>query len=202
MKNEEILYEYGEQLYVNLTNKCPCRCDFCIRGQTDGLGSADSLWLDHDPSADEVIKALEERDLTKYREVVFCGYGEPFCALDVLLEVCRWLREHTRLRTRINTNGLGDLIQGSHTPPLLEGLVDAVSISLNTSDPAYYLKLCHPSFGEAAYGAMLQFAQDCKQYVPEVKFSVVDVIPEEDIQGCQKLSQRLGVPLRVRHFVS
>ena len=63
MKNEEILYEYGEQLYVNLTNKCPCRCDFCIRGQTDGLGSADSLWLDHDPSADEVIKALEENEI-------------------------------------------------------------------------------------------------------------------------------------------
>ena len=202
MKAEEILYEYGDQLYVNLTNRCPCRCDFCIRGKTDGLGTADSLWLDHDPSAQEVITALKGRELARYQEVVFCGYGEPFCALEVLLEVCRWLREHTRLRIRINTNGLGDLIQGSHTPPLLEGLVDAVSISLNTSDPDYYLRLCHPSFGEKAYGAMLQFAQDCKKYVPEVKFSVVDVIPKEDIEGCRRLSQKLGVPLRVRHYVS
>ena len=202
MKAEEILYEYGDQLYVNLTNRCPCRCDFCIRGKTDGLGTADSLWLDHDPSAQEVITALKGRELARYQEVVFCGYGEPFCDLEVLLEVCRWLREHTRLRTRINTNGLGDLIQGSHTPPLLEGLVDAVSISLNTSDPDYYLRLCHPSFGEKAYGAMLQFAQDCKKYVPEVKFSVVDVIPKEDIEGCRQLSQKLGVPLRVRHYVS
>ena len=197
-----ITYPVKQGIYVNMTNRCPCACTFCLRQNGPGVYGSDPLWLEREPTVQEVCDSLEGWDLEQKQEVVFCGYGEPFCALDVLLEVCRWLREHTRLRTRINTNGLGDLIQGKATSPLLQGLVDAVSISLNTSDPAYYLKLCHPSFGEAAYGAMLQFAQDCKQYVPEVKFSVVDVIPEEDIQGCQKLSQRLGVPLRVRHFVS
>ena len=197
---EEILYTYGDSLYVNLTNRCPCRCTFCIRSQTDGLGSAGSLWLDHDPTAAEVIAAFGAYDLSRFGEVVFCGYGEPFCALDTLLEVCRWLRGASDVRIRVNTNGLGDLICGKATPPLLAGLVDAVSVSLNTSDPARYLALCRPSFGEAAYDAMLRFARDCKPYVPDVRFSVVDVIGPEDVEGCRKIAREAGIPLRVRAF--
>ena len=156
MKAEEILYEYGDQLYVNLTNRCPCRCDFCIRGKTDGLGTADSLWLDHDPSAQEVIAALKGRELARYQEVVFCGYGEPFCALEVLLEVCRWLREHTRLRTRINTNGLADLITGRSAALELDGRVDAVSVSLNASTPEKHDAICHSQYGLEAFPAIMR----------------------------------------------
>ena len=60
---EEILYEYEGNLYVNLTNRCPCSCTFCIRSQQDGLGTADSLWLDHDPSLDEVLAAFDGVEL-------------------------------------------------------------------------------------------------------------------------------------------
>ena len=197
---EELLYTYDGKLYINLTNKCSCRCTFCIRSQMDGLGSAQSLWLEHEPSADEVIAAFAHYHPADFDEIIFCGYGEPFCALDRLLAVSRYLRGVSRAKIRINTNGLGDLICKKPTAPLLEGLIDIVSISLNTSDPQYYLRLCRPSFGETAYGAMLQFARDCKQYVPEVKFSVVDVIPAADIAGCEKIAREIGIPLRVRHF--
>lgn len=197
---EDILYVYGDSLYVNLTNKCPCRCTFCIRSQKEGLGTAESLWLDHDPTAEEVIAAFGDYDLSAYQEVIFCGYGEPMCALDTLLAVCRYLRGVGGVKIRVNTNGLGDLIHGKPTAPLLEGLVDAVSVSLNTSDAEKYNAVCRPSFGPAAYDAMLQFAVDCKRYVPAVKFSIVDVIPPDEIEICKQTAARLGIPLRIRHF--
>ena len=104
---EDILYVYGDSLYVNLTNKCPCRCTFCIRSQKEGLGTAESLWLDHDPTAEEVLAAFGDYDLSAYQEVIFCGYGEPMCALDTLLAVCRYLRGVGGVKIRVNTNGLG-----------------------------------------------------------------------------------------------
>ena len=197
---EEILYVYGSGLYVNLTNRCPCCCNFCIRSHHQGLGSADSLWLEHDPTPEEVIRAFQNYQLSSFEEVVFCGYGEPFCALDSLLETCRYLRKNSSVKIRINTNGLGDLINKKPIAPLLEGLVDTVSISLNTSDPDTYLTLCHPRYGRVSYDAMLAFARDCKIYVPEVIFSVVDVIPPEDIEGCRQIAHKMGIPLRIRAF--
>lgn len=194
---EEIVYEYGGGLYVNLTNRCPCRCNFCIRSQTDGLGSADSLWLEHEPAAEEVLSAFEKYNLSHYQEVVFCGYGEPLCALDTLLEVSRHLKK-SGIRLRINTNGLGDLIHGKPTVPLLKGLIDAVSISLNAPDAQCYDALCHPAF-ENAHEAMLAYARACRDNF-DTHFSVVDVIQPAEIARCKIVAEELGIPLRVRHF--
>lgn len=194
---EEIVYEYGGGLYVNLTNRCPCRCNFCIRSQTDGLGSADSLWLEHEPAAEEVLSAFEKYNLSHYQEVIFCGYGEPLCALDTLLEVSRHLKK-SGIRLRINTNGLGDLIHGKPTVPLLKGLIDAVSISLNAPDAQCYDALCHPAF-ENAYEAMLAYARACRDNF-DTHFSVVDVIQPAEIARCKMIAEELGIPLRVRHF--
>lgn len=196
---EEIVYEYGGGLYVNLTNRCPCRCTFCIRSQSDGLGTADSLWLEHDPSANEVMEAFEKFRLSDYQEVVFCGYGEPLCALDILLEVCRRLKTQG-IKTRVNTNGLGDVINGKPTVPLMKGLIDVVSVSLNAPDAARYDALCHPSV-DAAYDAMLAFAGACKGHF-DTRFSVVDVISPEEIARCQAIADEMGIPLRVRHFTA
>lgn len=195
---EEIVYEYGGGLYVNLTNRCPCRCTFCIRSQTDGLGTADSLWLEHEPTADEVMAAFGAFRLDDYKEVVFCGYGEPLCALDTMLEVSRRLKKISSLKLRINTNGLGDRINGRPTIPLMKGLIDIVSISLNAPDAACYDALCRPSL-EGAYETMLTFARECKD-VFDTRFSVVDVISPEEISRCKKIAEEMGIPLRVRHF--
>ncbi|MBC8584139.1 TIGR04100 family radical SAM protein [Youxingia wuxianensis] len=197
-----ILYIYDNNLYVNLTNQCPCRCTFCIRSQKNGLGSSDNLWLEHTPTAHEVIAAFKKYSLSDFEQVIFCGYGEPLCALDELISVCNYIRSISDIKIRLNTNGLGDLINCKPTAPLLKGVVDAVSISLNAPDAAKYLQVTRPSFGAGAFESMLKFAQECKQYIPEVKFSVVDVISKEDILACQNLADRMDIPLRVRHFNS
>ena len=196
----DILYTLGRGLYVNLTNKCPCRCTFCIRANTDSVGSADNLWFEHEPGLEQIMEAFRQVKLEEYDELIFCGYGEPTCALDNLLAVCRYVRSVSRIPIRLNTNGLADLINKKKTAPLLNGLVDTVSVSLNAPDAAKYNALVQPSFGERSFEAMLQYARDCKKEVPQVVFSVVDVMPKEDIEACRRLADREGIPLRVRTY--
>jgi len=197
MRNFNIVYELGGKLYVNLTNKCPCNCAFCVRNNADGIGTADSLWLEREPSAEEVIAAFEKYDLKKYGEAVFCGYGEPACALDVLLTTAEYLKSRN-VKTRLNTNGLSDLINNRDTAPLFAGLIDTVSISLNAANKDEYVSLCRPVFGEESFGAMLRFARNCTKYVPNVVFTVVDVIGEKKISECRELADSLGIALRIR----
>mgnify|MGYP000680823788 CR=1 FL=1 len=195
-----IFYRYGGGLYVNVTNRCPCDCVFCIRQNGESVGDADSLWLEHEPGVEEIISDFEKADKEGCSEVVFCGYGEPLERLDTVLEVCKFIRRNSDLKIRINTNGLSDLINGRPTAWLLEGLVDTVSISLNASNAKEYVRLTRPVYGEKAFEAMLNFARDCKNYVPNVVLTVVDVIPEEEIEACRRLAREMGIPLRVRAY--
>ena len=196
----DVLYDYASGLYVNLTNRCPCRCEFCIRDMVDSLGDADSLWLKREPTVSEVKEMLGQWKLSNYTELVFCGYGEPMERLDDVLQLCRYVKETTHLKTRINTNGLSDLLHGRRTAPELSGLVDAISISLNAASAEKYDRLCHPKFGLEAWPAILRFAEEVKQYVPDVTMSVVGgTIPEQDVDICRQIAQtKLGVKFRVR----
>ena len=196
----DVLYDYASGLYANLTNRCPCRCEFCIRTMVDSLGDADSLWLKREPAVDEVKELLKEWDLSKYTELVFCGYGEPMERLDNVLDLCRYIKETTNLKTRINTNGLSDLLHDRGTAPELKGLVDAISISLNAASAEKYDALCHPKFGLESWPAILKFTEDVKKYVPDVTMSVVGgTIPKEDVEICRYIAEeQLGVKFRVR----
>ncbi len=196
----DVLYDYASGLYVNLTNRCPCRCEFCIRDMVDSLGDADSLWLKREPTVSEVKEMLGQWKLSNYTELVFCGYGEPMERLDDVLQLCRYVKETTHLKTRINTNGLSDLLHGRRTAPELSGLVDAISISLNAASAEKYDRLCHPKFGLEAWPAILRFTEEVKQYVPDVTMSVVGgTIPEQDVDICRQIAQtKLGVKFRVR----
>ena len=198
-----ITYPLKRGLYVNLTNRCPCRCVFCLRQNGDGVGGSDSLWLEREPSAEEVCASIDARDMSLFDELVFCGYGEPTERLDVLLAVARHVRQKLpSCRIRINTNGLSDLINGRPTAPLLEGLVNVVSVSLNTPDPDEYVKICRPVFGRQSYDAMLSFAKACRQYVPDVVLTVVDspvTTPEKQAE-CRAIADSIGVRLRVRPY--
>lgn len=194
-----VLYDYAGGLYVNMTNRCPCRCEFCIRDLTDGLGDADSLWLKREPTAEEVIEMLKAWPLNRFTEIVFCGYGEPMERLDDVLTVCRYIKAHTQLATRINTNGLSNLLHGRETEAELAGLVDAVSVSLNAASAEKYVALCHPRFGLAAYDAILDFTRKVQTYVPDVTMSVVGgTIPAKDVESCRQTAAALGVKFRVR----
>ena len=195
---ETITYKVKKGLYLNITNRCPCSCTFCIRNNDDHVYGSDPLWLDHEPSVTEICDAIDQRDLGKYEEVVFCGYGEPTERLDALLEVAAYIKKKSPIRIRVNTNGLSDLIYGEKTAPKLKGLIDVVSISLNATNPEDYLKMVRPKFGIGSFDAMLSFAKDCKAYVPDVVMTIVDTVTtkeeqEKSLQICNDLSVRLRI---------
>lgn len=195
-----ITYVLDGKLYLNITNKCPCACTFCIRKNGDGAYGSDSLWLEHQPSEKEVIDALSRENLNKYDEIIFCGFGEPTSELELLKSAAKFIRSRTNSRIRINTNGLSDLINGRETASELRGLFDTVSISLNGSDAKEYCRVTQPKFGEEAFYSMLDFAKKAKEIFPEVILTVVDVISEEEIEKCRKLCEKIGIPLRVREY--
>ncbi len=194
-----ITYPVKNGLYLNLTNRCPCACTFCLRQKGDGVYGSDSLWLDHEPDLKEILAAIEKEDLSQYQEVVFCGYGEPTERLDTLLEVAKYIREKSSIKIRINTNGLCDLIWKKKCAPEMEGLIDTVSISLNATNEEDYNKVVRPKFGIVSFRAMLEFAKDATKFVPEVVMTVVDQVtsPEEQ-EKARKICQEIGATLRIR----
>ena len=197
-----LTYRVGNGLYVNLTNRCPCACTFCIRQNADGVYGSDSLWLEREPTADEVCASIE-KSLGDCTELVFCGYGEPTERLDALLEVAgRFRKLHPDIPIRVNTNGLSDLIAGKPTARRFEGLVDTVSISLNAPTAEEYAALCRPKFGAAAYPAMLKFAEEVGQCVKDVVLTVVgtDALTPEKEAVCRQIAAERGASLRVRRF--
>lgn len=198
-KAMNILYEIGDTLYVNLTNRCPCSCTFCIRNESDTVNGHDVLWLEREPTAGEVIDRLCELDLSRYSELVFCGYGAPMEAFDVLKEVARWMKENTELPVRINTNGQGSLINGRDITSEFGGIVDTVSVSPNSPDADEYLALTRSKFGEQAHPAMLEFARRAAGYVPTVVLTTVGgTITHQQERACQELCDELGVSYRIR----
>lgn len=196
-----ITYPVRNGVYVNLTNRCPCACTFCLRQNGPGVYGSDSLWLDREPTVEEICESLKTWDLDSKDEVVFCGYGEPTERLDDLLAVARWLKANYSIPIRINTNGLSDLIHGEDTAPKLKGLIDTVSVSLNANNPEAYLRLTRSKFGIGSWQAMLDFAQHCTAYVPKVVMTVVDQVtsPAEQEEAA-RICARIGAALRVQPF--
>lgn len=202
-KMMKIVYPVHTGLYLNLTNRCPCACTFCIRQKNEKFYTQDSLWLEHEPGFEEVKAALLAENLDKYSEFVFCGFGEPTEALDVLLKTAEFLKSKTSKPIRLNTNGLGNLIHKKDITPLFEGLIDAVSISLNSSDPKIYEERVRPIFKEKAHPAMLEFAKKAAEHVPSVTMTTVSTtITHEDEENCRKLCNELGVTYRIRELIN
>ena len=194
-----ILYRYGSRYYINMTNRCPCRCIFCVRDQTPTLGDADSLWLDREPTVKEVEDALLAADLSSSDEIVFCGYGEPTERFEDLKEIAAFIKKDLGKRVRLDTNGLGCLINGRDIVPELKGLVDSVSISLNAKDEDEYLEVTRSKFGPGSYKAVLDFIEECRATVNGVTVSVVGgYIPQESEEECARIADRMNVAFRVR----
>lgn len=197
----EILYEVHDNLYVNLTNRCSCACTFCLRQDRDRMGESGSLWLDHEPTADEVIKEFAKFRREDYTEVVFCGFGEPTEAFEVLKEVAAFVKKEWNCPIRINTNGQGSLINGRDIAPELSGLIDTVSISLNNPHPEKYQEIVRSRFGEKGYEGMLAFAKECTKFVPGVVMTTVDTtISKEEEARCLEICEKLGVTYRIREW--
>lgn len=195
----EILYKVHNNLYVNLTNKCPCACTFCLRQTMDRIGESDRLWLEREPKANEVIAEFSKWNLDDFNEVVFCGFGEPTEALDVLVETAKYIKANYNKKIRVNTNGLGNLVNGRNILPELKGLVDTVSISLNDPNKDEYHRLVRSKFGDISFDAMIDFAKDAVNYIPNVVLTTVDTtISKEDEQKAAQICKEIGAVYRIR----
>lgn len=188
------VYKIGNSAYINLTNDCTNSCEFCIRTYKKGIKDYE-LWLDEEPTAEDVISLLG--DVKGYDEVVFCGFGEPTCRLDVLVQVGRFVKESGG-RVRLNTNGHGLLIYGDKIVDMLVGAVDVISVSLNAPDKESYEALCHPIYADA-YESMLEFTKRCSKTGKfKVRMSVMEDIGAEKVAKCREICENLGAELLVR----
>lgn len=192
-----IVYPIRDSLYVNLTNRCTNRCVFCPRQRNPRVKGH---WLgteeQNEPSADEVVAAIG--DATRYDEIVFCGFGEPTLRLEVVLEVAKHVKERGG-RTRLNTNGQCDLIAGRPTAPLMKGLIDCVSVSLNTADRAQYEELCRSDHGEDAFDAVVAFIKSARENGIGVAVTALDY-PGVDLDAVRKTAEALGAEFRPRKY--
>jgi len=199
---DSIAYPIGNSLYLNITNRCSNHCSFCIRYKSKLFNQKHPLWLEHEPSTEEVIAAIG--DPSKYDEIVFCGYGEPLIRLDVVKEVAKRLHSQlptpsSKLKLRVNTNGQANLFWGKNILPELKGLIDKIVISLDAQNAEVYQSICRSDYGEKAYPAVTEFIKEAKKYIPQVEASVVE-LPEVDIEACRKIAAELGVVFRVRPY--
>lgn len=198
-KKMEILYKVHNNLYINLTNRCPYSCTFCLRQKMDKVGESDTLWLLREPTAEEVIEEFKKWDVDSFDEIVFCGFGEPTEAFDVLKKVAGFIKSKYNKPIRLNTNGVGNLINQRNIAPELKGLIDTVSISLNNPDPEEYAKLVRSKYGEKSFQEMINFAKECKKYVPNVVMSTVDTtISHEEEKKCKEICDEVGAVYRIR----
>lgn len=199
----EILYKVHNNLYVNLTNRCPYSCTFCLRQTMDRIGESNRLWLEHEPSYEEVIDEFKKFDMTQYNEVVFCGFGEPTEAFDLLIKVAAYVKETFNKPIRINTNGVGCLVNKRDIVPEMKGLIDTVSISLNNPHKDEYNALVRSRFGEESFDEMISFAKKCVAAIPNVVLTTVDTtISHEEEEECRQLCESIGATYRIRPWES
>ena len=202
-KGFTITYEYGDNLYVNPTNRCNYNCEFCLRKNgNDGSIYTHNLWLEREPTREEMLESIESHDLSRYQQLVFVGFGEPSYRLEDICWVIDRMKEHgTKIYTRMDTNGTGCLIHGRNVCPDFEGRFDMVSISLNTDTAEKFDALCHPA-QEGSFEAMKTFAKEIQNYVPVVMMTVVDTISPEEIENCRKIcEEEIGAIYRVREYI-
>lgn len=197
-----IFYKFDGKMYINITNGCPCDCVFCIRKNGDSIEDNDSLWLEHEPSFEEICAAFESFDKSGITEAVFCGYGEPTVRADMLIKTAEFIKSNSEMSVRVNTNGLVRLIHKNFDIERFKGVIDRFSISLNAPNAKRYNEVTRPSFGEKAFDEMLSFARDVKALGIKTSFTVVDIITPEEIKECEKLADNLKIPLRVRAYVT
>ncbi len=191
-----IVYPIRRSLYINLTNRCTDNCVFCIRNTTEYVMGY-NLHLDREPTAQEIMEAVG--DPTAYEEIVFCGYGEPTLRLDCMIEVARALKKKGA-RIRLTTNGHGNLIHNRSIVGDLVGLIDRVSVSLNAPSAEVYSKVCRPSFGLRAFGEIKKFIIECRERLPEVEVTCIDM-EGIDIKECERIArEELRVQFRPRRY--
>lgn len=193
------VYKVDDNLYINLTNRCSNRCEFCVRYYDKSVYG--DLWIGHEPTAQEVIDILDKcYNLSDYREIVFCGFGEPTYRFDAIEKISEYI--HSKgAKTRINTNGQANEILGEDITERIVKCIDTINVSLNATDAEKYDKICHSQYGLRAFDIMLDFAKKCVEHGGNVVLSIVDCVGEEEIAKAKKIAEKIGAKLRVRELL-
>lgn len=195
-----LAYRYKDALYLNITHLCPTACEFCIKFSWDYQYRSHNLLLKKDPSVEEVVAAVD--DPAKYSEFVFCGYGESTYRVAEMKAITQALRARGGKRFRLNTIGLGNLINKRDIVPDLAQFLDVVSVSLNTPDPAHWAKIHRPlpEFRDAGFEGVKDFIRRSAAAIPETYVTAVDV-PELDRAKFEALVASLGAKVRIRPYL-
>jgi TatD DNase family protein len=190
------VYPLGKSLYINVSNRCNADCIFCARKEDAAIdGYPLRMKKSEEPPAETYISKIG--DPKNYKEIVFCGYGEPTIRWDVVRTVAGYVKEHGG-KTRINTNGHGNIINKRDITPEMSGLIDTVSISLNSTDKKQYAELMRVP--EQYFDAMTDFAKKAKEHVPSVVLTIVDY-PGIDKEKAEKfVTEQIGVEFRLRPY--
>lgn len=196
-----ITQDNPETIYINLTNKCTNNCVFCIRNLKNPIKGKD-LWLENEDVTFEEIKTQLEK-YSNYKEVVFCGYGEPTIKLDLLKDVSKYLKSKTAgIKIRINTNGQGNLINSKNIIPELKGIVDEISVSLNASNNQAYMEISGCK-NENAYESVKDFIKQSVENGFETTATVVTGYKnyDVDVEECENITKQAGAKFRVREWL-
>jgi TatD DNase family protein len=193
VSTDQIAYTLDGRRFINVTNRCSLQCTFCPKLH-GGVGAGDRQWLlEREPSVEEMVAAAGNP--REFRTIVFGGLGEPTLRLYDVLEAARRIRQRGGV-IRIDTDGLANLVHGRDVTPDLEGLVDALSVSLNAHNADVYELHCRPQRA-GSYTTVLDFVERAADYVPDITLTVIDGLPDVDVEACRNLGHRLGARLRV-----
>ncbi len=204
---DTIAYRYKGNVYLNITNRCPVACVFCIRHTNDFFLEDHQLRLRDAPQAEAVVEAaLAEMAKGPYAEIVFCGMGEPLMRPEVVVSVARALKEQASAPIRLDTCGLGNAWHGRDLTAELSQYIDVVSISLNAGNANDYAKVCPTKWGTDAWYHVLDFIELSVERFERVQLSVVhpdayralNVPCPIDLDECSRVADSLGLPLMVR----
>ena len=209
-KTPKIVYRFGNGVYINLTNRCPNLCTFCIKTKWKLDFHGNNLNLaEGEPTAAEVVAALaKELPRAPFEEVVFCGYGEPTMRLEVLLFVAQTLKgwvaqaKYPPFLVRLNTNGLGNRINQKDIVPLLRPVVDVVNVSVNTANEEEWRKIMRPAAGcEDGFESVWDFLHRCVAagFKKVVASCVENVVAEPE--RVKQEAVRMGATFYLRSFL-
>lgn len=193
---DSYVYQIRNSLYINLTDRCTLACQFCPKhnGSTEVKGH--ELYLSKRPEADTIIPLIGNP--TNYDEIVFCGYGEPTLRLKALLQIATWVKENGG-KTRINTDGLGNLFHKRDIVPELAECIDALSISLNAQNEEVYQQHCQPALPDS-YQAVKAFIKRASELIDDVQVSAINGLEGVDVVQCREIVEGLGAEFKQREL--
>jgi len=195
-KLDTIAYQAHGNLYLNITNRCNLKCNFCPKYNRQWIIDEQSLILHKEPTVDEIISAIG--DPSGYEELVFCGLGEPSLRVDTVLEVAHYLKSKNCF-VRLNTNGLANREYKKNIAPELAQCIDAMSISLNAQDEIAYDYHCRPK-ELGAYYEMRDFITCAIDSIKEVTLTAIDGLQGIDISACENIAKGYGIKFKRRVY--